>query len=995
MATAVPVENVEIVDTEQVRHEQTCQTSQTSEFPPLFSAKQLKKERGTAKSKHTKLITKIRNHITAKGNHGELKHHRSLLIEQLERCHKLHAKFREADDCDENDDEYITEIEGTTRDVYKEIDAYLQATQPAVAAGAIRNINDEKASSIGSSVSKANRTRVSLSLGDLQATIFEAIKKQFETEKKTLLDQTTKVVMSVKEKERENLKELTLAIDRQTRLLEIERKKREEFEFEFRTHIHKQVRLNETEIRKPKEKERPKEKAEKQTETVSKSVGTDLGAKPKTKSFWYEDSGDDVNEGDDNDDDVKSQPSEHSKSKSDCQSSACMHKRKSVIRLPKIDMEQFDGNPKNWPTFFSNFKELVDSDPHLSTGEKMAILKKCLKPDIRESLSDHLNNPESYLRALYELESSYGSPYVVSGIYIRTVLNLPKLQNFHDYQALIKFSSQLRGAVSSLKEYKCDGELKGRALLEIVMDKLPLDVQSRWGEVITAAHPKILKLEDFVEWFNNRVKAEMMIKQGKVIQQKPAKPRNSGPAIYIAAAPVSNDDANDHQCPMCKGGHRLEKCADFKILSIEDRAKKIRALGCCLKCLTKGHISKNCPNATKCTVGQCKYNHHTLLHGAPRIFSIQEAPVENVAATTPTSTAANVQPSEQRQDAPASVGTYGNDEWSVLLAVVPVIIRNGSKTFNTFALLDNGSEATLILKSAAEKIGVEGPERRKRLVTFHGQDPDIEVQEGKFVVSSRDGSATFAVQHCYVIPKLNLARKSCNWPKLKRHFNHLVDLDLPSIDTSLVTVLLGCDARGVHDVLEKRMAPLGEDGPDAVLTPFGWCITVPVPSRVFNSTNYSPRICTLHIDNPADAELRKDIEKMWEVERGSQVIEGYMSKEDKRAVRLMEDTTRHTGVRYEIGFPWRSEDVSIPNNRVAAIRKLENLQSRFIRDPHYAELYDRTIQEYIQLGHAVEQTQERGICLITVLRRHTNRIKLELCSIARQGMRTCVQMMCY
>ncbi len=78
-----------------------------------------------------------------------------------------------------------------------------------------------------------------------------------------------------------------------------------------------------------------------------------------------------------------------------------------------------------------------------------------------------------------------------------------------------------------------------------------------------------------------------------------------------------------------------------------------------------------------------------------------------------------------------------------------------------------------------------------------------------------------------VIPQLDLQRRQLGWPKLKRKWPHLSNLELQKIDYSQVTVLFGRDVR-VRSALEEIRVPPGNDGPDAILTPFGWCAKGPV-----------------------------------------------------------------------------------------------------------------------------------------------------------------------
>ena len=101
----------------------------------------------------------------------------------------------------------------------------------------------------------------------------------------------------------------------------------------------------------------------------------------------------------------------------------------SVFRLPKLDLQPFDGDSKKWADFIAIYRDLLHQNSSISTTQKMAILKQCLTQDIRDGLGDSLSSPALYDKALRELEETYGHPQLVSRSYIQSLINLPKLNS--------------------------------------------------------------------------------------------------------------------------------------------------------------------------------------------------------------------------------------------------------------------------------------------------------------------------------------------------------------------------------------------------------------------------------------------------------------------------------------------------------------------------------------------------------------------------------------
>jgi hypothetical protein len=70
-------------------------------------------------------------------------------------------------------------------------------------------------------------------------------------------------------------------------------------------------------------------------------------------------------------------------------------------------------------------------------------------------------------------------------------------------------------------------------------------------------------------------------------------------------------------CPHCKEtGHYTNNCETFKALPVKERYKSVRENKLCLRCLSAGHIAKDCRVKFLCDVDNCGRIHHRLLHTA-------------------------------------------------------------------------------------------------------------------------------------------------------------------------------------------------------------------------------------------------------------------------------------------------------------------------------------------------------------------------------------------
>ena len=75
-----------------------------------------------------------------------------------------------------------------------------------------------------------------------------------------------------------------------------------------------------------------------------------------------------------------------------------------------------------------------------------------------------------------------------------------------------------------------------------------------------------------------------------------------------------------------------------------------------------------------------------------------------------------------------------------------------------------------------------------------------------------------------------------------------------------------------------------------------------------------------------------------------------MSKHDKEALQILQDTCRHNGERYEIGLPWK-RDTPLPNNYFAALSQLRSLEKRFREYPQKKAKFDETLEKDLEKGY--------------------------------------------
>lgn len=139
--------------------------------------------------------------------------------------------------------------------------------------------------------------------------------------------------------------------------------------------------------------------------------------------------------------------------------------------------------------------------------------------------------------------------------------------------------------------------------------------------------------------------------------------------------------------------------------------------------------------------------------------------------------------------------------------------------------------------------------------------------------------------------------------------------------------------------------------PAAVLTAFGWTLTGCIKSFVTEEQRHIMHVH--HVQTPNDL-VQRQMQGWWRTDTfGTKYSQGTpRSKEDKRAIKILEETVKNVGNRYEVDLLWKDPVVQLPDNRVMAEKRLESAERRLKRDPSIAEKYKETIDGYVQKGYA-------------------------------------------
>ena len=236
----------------------------------------------------------------------------------------------------------------------------------------------------------------------------------------------------------------------------------------------------------------------------------------------------------------------------------------------------------------------------------------------------------------------------------------------------------------------------------------------------------------------------------------------------------------------------------------------------------------------------------------------------------------------------------------IFLQIIPVTISNGSRTVTTNAFLDSGSDSILISIGLAEKLNLNGATKTIKIQNVLNNEMSSKPKLVNFFISSKQHPKIIPIANPYSISAIELPINKLPIAQIKEKWDDLRDIELSELSSRCeVGVLIGAD---MPKLLLQHDIRIGNfDAPAAVKITLGWVL---IGEKHANSVNTSI-VATSKLNMNYDNDFNKQVEKFWSVESYG-TMKPYdkenMTKEERKAVKILETTTTRSGNRYEVGF---------------------------------------------------------------------------------------------
>ena len=680
---------------------------------------------------------------------------------------------------------------------------------------------------------------------------------------------------------------------------------------------------------------------------------------------------------------------------------------KKGVRLPKLELKKYSGDPKMWQTWWDGFNSSIHENEDLTDIDRFNYLRSLLQGPAAHAILGLGLSAENYGEAIEILKARFGKKLVVISSHMDALMKTPSIKSIHDTRGLRSLYDKVENHIRSLSVMGIGSKSYGCLLVPVIMSRLPEELKLILTRTLDPDADS-WEMEDLLREFQKEVEArervahvtagELHARSGENFSaHKNTRPERSEKTRPPTAAGLLTTD-QEATCIFCSGKHFTSACT--VVTEVATRREILLKSGRCFVCLGKGHMAKKCKSKKKCA--QCKRRHHRSLcegpveesaeevedtssclaaeshvaafgsaSGAQVISAIMQASGAGAGAVAQASTAQASMAHAQNAGAQASDGGATEQLHSMLIKKKS---RSLLMTATVYAspdvgevrkvavrlVIDGGSHKSYITSDLQRKLGLKNMGTKILNVGTFGETTG-KVKKSETVqlrltsLLSEENIVITASTTPVICPPIDSSPVDCAF----ENFHHLRGLEFADrsdcTETDSIDVLVGQDYYWI--IMENPIIRGEVHEPVAQLSIFGWVLSGPVPDGRNADRNERQLLISTEEHDP----LTKQLERFWTTENF-----GILETEDEQVHRTFLETIKHNGERYEVSLPWRKGHIEVGDNFALAKGRLSSLSRKLHANAELKREYVKTFNDQLEKGIIEKVLEEkpppRGLC---------------------------------
>ena len=594
------------------------------------------------------------------------------------------------------------------------------------------------------------------------------------------------------------------------------------------------------------------------------------------------------------------------------------------VKLPKLVLKRFAGDPTEWTTFWDSFESAVHTNPDLTGMDKFNYLHSLLDKSAAEAVSGLKLTAANYEEAVSILRKRFGNKQQIINKHMDALLALEPATS-HGLKSLRHFFDRVESHVRGLRALDVPSSSYGGLLTSVLMNKLPQDMRLVVSRKVSEDDWNLDVLMKIVEEeIDARERAGSLAPTGPLKKHVSKDGQPTAASLFTKGSVIS--------CVYCDQNHQSASCR--MVTDAETRKQRLRRTGRCFICLKRFHMGRNCRSGLKCP--NCNGRHHVSI--------CQSLKEEGKPSDT---TGTNVG-GKKPWTAPTT-SMYASARTPILLQTARTHVSQPERPdlrVDTCVIFDCGSQRSYVTETLKNRLALPVKSVDTLMVkTFGSSEEQVHHCEVVDLLLETRGGECLQLSFL-AVPLICDPLVSQPLSHVVKMFPHLAELDL--VDTgneSNIDVLVGSD---LYWKLVTGRVVRGENGPTAVETVFGWVLSGPLDLAAQEPFNVNPT-CVLRIESQSlsadDTHLDFWLKRFWDLE-----AIGIADQEPSVYEDFVKKISFNDG-HYEVHLPWKEPHLPLDDHYQLSLDRLTKLLRRLRRSPDILKEYDSVIKE--QLSHGI------------------------------------------
>ena len=357
------------------------------------------------------------------------------------------------------------------------------------------------------------------------------------------------------------------------------------------------------------------------------------------------------------------------------------------IRLPKLQLKKFSGDPKLWQEWWDSFEATVHVNVRISDVEfKFTHLRSLLEEAAHSAIAGLQLTSTNNTVAIDLLRERFAQKQTIINSHMDALLKVQGVSSISEMKKLRQVYNRVEIHIRGLQAYGITSDQYGALLVPILLSKIPEELRLIISRQFEGGS---WDLDHIMEAFKKELEARERCVGANIGNNSGIRPTAPTKGNQPSASALFSSDSKI-TCTYCKLPHPLAECN--VVTDVKERKALLRKYGRCYLCLKRGHVAKFCENSSiKCAFCSASGLHHSSL----------------CSQTGKNSNGNGDQKARDATGVKSTTTSFVDSNTSVFLQTAQVLVSNPGNPehkINTRLIFDTGSQRSYVSEGLREEL---------------------------------------------------------------------------------------------------------------------------------------------------------------------------------------------------------------------------------------------------------------------------------------------------